>query len=125
MFLVLLALLLPIRGAVAGAMLCPEGGPSSAQMEGFEHAGHRMHEGPIAAHHHDAADPTPDHERSGSSGHSSGCGICATFCSMTPILSAMPTVEPSTLAAALTFPAFAAPTPTFQSDGQDRPPRSL
>lgn len=125
MFLVLLALLLPIRGAVAGAMLCPEGSHSAAQMEGFEHAGQRMHEGPIAAHHHDHADPTPHHEPPGSSGHSSGCGICATFCSMTPILSAMPAVEPATLAAAVTFPALSAPTPTFQSDGQDRPPRSL
>lgn len=125
MFLVVLALLLPIRGAVAGAMLCPEGSHSAALTESFEHAGHNMHGDAIAAHHHDHADSTPHHEPSESAGHTSGCGICATVCSMTPILSAMPTVEPSTLAAAVTFPALSAPTPTFQSDGQDRPPRSL
>lgn len=109
LLLVFLALLLPIRGAVAGAMLCPQGHPPPVHEQVVEHHEHDMHG---QDHHHDQAD------------HDSGCNLCASFCSMTSLLSAMPTLMPSTLAATLSFPALSAPAPTFQSDGQDRPPRS-
>jgi hypothetical protein len=107
-FLVFLALLLPIRGAVAGAMLCPQGS-HSAVMDA-DHAG--------SAHHQ-------HHEESSPAGHSAACGICATCCSMTPLLGAMPTVERSMLASTLSFPSFSVRVSAFQSDGQDRPPRSI
>ena len=106
--LVLLALLLPIRGAVAGAMLCPQGSGSSSAAHQHDHAG--------SSHH----DEQPD-----SAGHASGCNICASFCSMTPMPSTMPTLAPAMVAFTVTFPEFAAAAPTFQSDGQDRPPRSI
>jgi len=107
-FLVLLALLIPIRGAVAGAMLCPQGSESSS-----------------VAHQHDQAGSPHHDEQAGSAEHTSACNICASFCSMTPMLSAMPTLVRAMLASTVTFPEFTAAAPTFQSDGQDRPPRSI
>lgn len=107
-FLVLLALLLPIRGAVAGAMLCPQGSGSSSVTHQHDHAG---------SPHHD--------EQPGSAGHANGCNVCANFCSMTPMLNTMPTLAHAMVASTVTFPKLVAAAPTFQSDGQDRPPRSI
>ena len=128
--MILLALLMPLRAAVAGAMLCPTGGaavshqqhpamdddpvPAHAHHEGMHHDGMSHPSG-----HQDPAEPSPT-----SHAHDGGCNLCASFCSMTPMPSTAPTIEPSTLAATLSFPALHAPAPSFQSDGQDRPPRS-
>lgn len=120
-FLVLLALLLPIRGAVAGAMLCPEGSSSTMSAQASKHVAQDTHHDMGAA---------PQHVHTGSAhhdeqaGHASACNICATFCSMTPILSAMPTLVQAMVASKVTFPELSAAAPTFLSDGQDRPPRS-
>jgi hypothetical protein len=120
LLLIFLALLMPVRAAVAGAMLCPTGGtsvshPQHPQMYDDSTAGHAHHEGM----HHDAAQPSP-----ASHAHDGGCNLCASFCSMTPMPSSAPTIEPALLAATLSFPALRAPAPSFQSDGPDRPPRS-
>ena len=121
-FLVLLALLLPMRGAVAGAMLCPEGSSSPLPAQASKHIGHDTHHDTGAAHHHGHAGSTHHDEQAG---HATACNICATFCSMTPMLSAMPTLVQAMLASTLTFPELSTPSPTFQSDGQERPPRSI
>ena len=127
LFVIFLALLLPLRGAVAGAMLCPAGGASAAASSHMQHlAAHddatAMHHDDGAHHdhaHHEQAQPT-----STSSSHDTGCNLCIAFCSMTPMPSAAPTIEPSTLSTTLSFPALQAPAPSFQSGGPDRPPRS-
>ncbi len=121
----LLALLLPIRSAVAGAMLCPEGSSSAVHAQTSEHGGHDIHHDPGTAHRHDQTGSAHHDEQSGSAGHASGCNVCATFCSMTPMPSAMPALAQPMEASTVTFPALPAPAATFQSDGQERPPRSL
>lgn len=125
LFLVLLALLLPLRGVVAGAMLCPEGGVPATHEPAALQAGHDLHQAVAEAHHHDPAGSNLHDEPPGSAGHASGCGICATVCSMTPLLSAMPTLERSMVIATVTFPVLSARAYPFQSGGQDRPPRSI
>jgi hypothetical protein len=122
--LVVLAVLLPIRGAMAAAMLCPPAGTSvPAELRASEHeahhgheqaGGHPMHHQEAAAHHD--ASPAPDHDQ---------CNLCSAFCSLTPLPSAMPGVPPPLEVSAASFPDFAAPAPSFVCGGQERPPRSI
>ncbi|HWH82943.1 MAG TPA: hypothetical protein VNU71_11990 [Burkholderiaceae bacterium] len=118
----LLAALLPIRGAMAAAMLCPQGSHGAA-------AAHRMVM-PAAGHDHAAMlkEQQHVHDAAGAAsddGHAGGCSLCAAFCTMTPMPSAAPAVHAATLVRALAFPVLAAPAPVFQSDGPERPPRTL
>jgi hypothetical protein len=126
LFVIFLALLLPLRGAVAGAMLCPAGGASAVVSSHMQHAA--AHDDATAVHHDGAHHDHAHHEQaqptSTSSSHDTGCNLCIAFCSMTPMPSAAPTIEPSTLSTTLSFPALQAPAPSFQSGGPDRPPRS-
>lgn len=117
-FLLLLAVLLPLRGAVAAAMMCPVGGggmQSELRVQGHA-VGHDMAGGAMA------------HQHEGDSHHQAGsdkCNMCSAFCALTPMLSAMPTLlEPLDLTA-VEFSDHAAPAPDFFSDGQERPPRTL
>lgn len=121
--LLLLAVLLPIRGAVAGAMLCSVGSAGmQAELQLVEpHAGH-----------HDMGHHEAGHEHGGSGHHehhdhgaTDRCNMCSAFCSLTPLLSDVPRLpEPGALPA-LKFPDFSTPAPSFLSDGQERPPRSI
>ena len=116
--LVLLALLLPIRGAVAAAMLCPmaEAGTQAQQVHGpHEHHDH-------ASSHSHAADHTADHAAAKVADR---CHLCSAFCSLTPLMSGVPTVAAPPGLAATAFPDFSAPSASFLSDGQERPPRSI
>jgi hypothetical protein len=108
--LILLAVLLPVRGAVAAAMLCP---PAAE-----------------AAHHHMSSADHAHHEHSEDSGghHSDStakCNLCCDFCSMTLLLSSLPSVVTPLDLSSVSFPDFSAPAPSFLSDGQERPPRSI
>ena len=129
-FLLLLAVLLPVRGAVAAAMLCPVG---STGMQNEL----RVHDHPMG---HEAMDhvdgsctmlPPHDHASAGHSddGHdhaaSDKCNTCSAYCSLTPLLSSDSTfLEPPDLAA-VKFADQSAPPPSFVSDGQERPPRTI
>ena len=131
--LVLLAVLLPVRGVIAAAMLCPpaKGGgqlAAAAHLPGTSHhnmmdaAGHEEHA--HAHHQHAAHDPgTP------SSGHHADgfgkCNLCCEFCSATPLLSTPPIIPASLNFSSISFPDLAAPHPSFLSEGQERPPRSI
>lgn len=122
----LLAVLLPVQGAVAAAMLCPvDGSGSQAElrihavglsvapmdhMEAHHHAGGgHVHAG---SHHHGI-------------GHGDKCNLCSACCSLTPLLGAFPSLASMLEPAGAAFPSLAAPAPTFFSDGQERPPRSI
>ena len=146
-FLVLLAALLPLRGALAGA-LC--GGPAAqsaaaaaaaAGPEGHAHGHHGSHAGqgdPHGAHHGDehgaaqgeaAGAATASHAGGpgddGVSGHA-GCGkLCAAFCSLTPLPAAAPALPGAPLALAPDFPHLSAAVPPFQSGAPERPPRTV
>lgn len=122
--LVLLTLLLPLRGAVAGAWLCPPGSHGAPAAYTEHHAAdagldHLHAQGHAHAHaEHDAQDSDP------SQAHSSTCHACASFCSATPLLSAVPGVLQPLETARLSFPGWSAPAAVFLSDGQERPPRT-
>ena len=128
-FLLLLAVLLPVRGAVAAAMLCPVGS-TGVQTELREHdhpMGHEVMDHSLA-HEHGASH---DHASAGHAddGHDNAafdkCNVCSAYCSLTPLVSTEPTLlEPSDLAA-VKFSDHFAPPPSFISEGQERPPRTI
>ena len=127
-FLVLLALMLPVRGAMAAAMPCmPAGGGSHAEVVAMDHGDMAHHDGMqhhgdgVQVHEHDTGhDPQPGQ------GHApqDKCNMCSASCSAPPLASAFPAIDGPVVLSTATFPAFSAPAPTFQSDGQDRPPRT-
>lgn len=113
-FLLLLAVLLPLRGAVAAAMLCPVGSAGvQSELRVAEHAGH------------EGMDP---HETAHDGGHEHGtvdkCNMCSAFCSLTPLASDAPQLPEPAALAGIRFPGFSTPAPSFLSDGQERPPRT-
>jgi len=123
--LLLLALLLPVRGAVAAAMLCPIAG-SGVQTEVQASADHAAHEAMHKhkdAHEHAASHAhTADHEHGKAADR---CNLCSAFCSLTPLAGSVPTLATPLDLSTTTFPDFSAPPPSFLSDGQERPPRSI
>ena len=119
--LVLLAVLIPVRGAVASAMLCPPAGTgASTEAQAHHHPAH-------GADHDHAAGADAGAADSGSGHHDHGtadkCNLCASYCSLTGLVSHSPSVPAQHLAAA-TFPGVNAPVPSFFSGGQERPPRT-
>jgi len=130
--LVLLAVLLPVRVAVAAAMLCPpasangQSGVGTAVSEvdphtrdAVDHAAHEHANHQHAGHDSDAPSAGEHHDGFGK------CNLCCDFCSMTPLLSTLPSVPTPPSLSSVAFPAFLAPAPSFLSDGQERPPRSI
>ena len=128
--LVLLTVLLPLRGAMAAAMLCP---PAGTGVQTEVHIAGQAHD-----HGHSHADGTHDHhaqlslESQHSDHHdfaSAGdptdkCNLCTAFCSVTGMVSGQATVaEPQRVATV--FPHLYAPPPSFFPDGQERPPRTI
>ncbi|NUZ08495.1 DUF2946 family protein [Piscinibacter koreensis] len=129
--LVLLAVLLPVRGAMAAAMLCPPSGVGSQSEL-------RMIDGSVAAHHgiDTQAQPAHDHAQHGhdsssdaggelSSGGEDKCNLCSAFCSVTSLVSSPPVALTPGDLATVAFADLFAPAPSFLSDGQERPPRSI
>jgi hypothetical protein len=136
-FLLLLAVLLPVRGAVAAAMLCPVAG-SGAQMElpmVGQSAGHAamdaamLHDHPgghdHAGGHGHAADASADGHPSHDHAASDGCNACSAYCSLTPLVSSPPTLAEPLDPTAVKFSDLSAPPPSFVSGGQERPPRTI
>lgn len=135
--LVLLAVLLPVRGAVAAAMLCPVGSTGmQSELRMHEHpASHEAMDHGMAhdhaQHQHDAGNHQHGHAGAGHhgdiQGHSTSdkCNMCSAYCSLTPMVSGVPTLPEPVGSAAIKFPNLSSPAPTFLSDGQERPPRSI
>jgi hypothetical protein len=128
--LLLLAVLLPVRGALAAAMLCPvaEAGMQAelhaqvvpAMHEDMDHAmahsGHgEVHDHAAPSHHHDGHDH----------GAADKCNMCSAFCSLTPLVSGPPTLPEPPALSDVKFPHLSIPAPSFISDGQERPPRTI
>jgi hypothetical protein len=121
--LVMLSILLPLRGALAATMLCPDGAGTGTAVVVAEHGGHDMQADHPVAHDH-AGGEVPDAD--GSPGdHPATCHFCASACCMASIVGTVPSLGVPNLVSKVVFPAFTACSPAFQSDGQDRPPRTI
>jgi hypothetical protein len=132
--LLLLAVLLPVRGAVAAAMLCPMAGSglqSEAGLLAVAHPAmdHAMPHDPAHAQHEDehehAAAGHHDHDHGQGHAASDECNMCSAYCSLTLLVSEAQGFPAPLDAPAVRFPDLSSPAPTFLSDGQERPPRSI
>jgi len=117
---VLLAVVLPVKGALAAAMLCPPAGSEPAGVSAMAHGAEHSHAD--MGHEHAGHDHAArDH---GKSAHDK-CNLCSSACSSPSMPSSSSGFgEPEALTSQ-SFPGLSAPAPTFLSDGQERPPRSL
>jgi uncharacterized Fe-S radical SAM superfamily protein PflX len=128
--LVLLAVLLPLRSALAAAMMCHVAGTgvqTEVQMAEQAHDHGQAHSRSASGDHH-GAEPTSqaaDHHDFANVGDPADkCNLCSAFCSVTGMVSGTATTaEPPSVATV--FPHLYAPPPSFVSDGQERPPRSI
>jgi hypothetical protein len=114
--LLLLVVLLPVRGAMAAAMLCLPQSDARSERVVFDH-----HGGSSASAGHDHAQHSHDalavqQKVGGGAVDSHDCNLCASFCSLTVL-----TTDPQ----ADLNPALSAPVPSFVSDGEKRPPRTI
>ena len=128
--LVLLAVLLPIRGAVAAAMLCPGEAVTIGTVAVAEHEHHDMHAGPDIDAHHTVAHDHHSHGHasidSSSGTHPPACQFCAGGgCCVTPLAFSPPAVASPMLIASAVFPALTTRITVYYPDGQDRPPRTI
>lgn len=119
--LMLLAVLLPLRGAVAAAMLCPGGQAAQLQLSAapagmtmHDHAHMQAHEAQTGQAHHAQA-----------SGELAKCNTCCDFCAMTPLPATEPLLPVAQALATVRYPHLLAPAPSFVSGGQERPPRPV
>lgn len=126
LLLVLLCAWLPVRRVMAAAVLCPTG----AGTKGAVHAMHALHgdmheEAGAGVHQHMAGEMGKgEHHHDGAAGHT-GCNLCSVRCSVPPLASAVPGVPLPHALASVSFPDLTAPVPSFLSEGQERPPRSI
>lgn len=111
--LVLLAVLLPLRGVAAAAAVCGQQAASHTHTVAPSH-GHEAH-GTASQ---DDACASQDHDGCDNARH------CASSCAATPLMSAWSALVAPSAESSTVFPRFVAPAATFQSGGQDRPPRS-
>jgi hypothetical protein len=129
--LVLLALLLPVRGARAAAMLCPDDGSVPSPPVAVEQvhvampAEHGLHNEQATSLHQPSDGHAPDHDTSVSGGHPTACQVCVSACCLAPLAFAPPSVQARVLTISAVFPALALAIPAVESGGQDRPPRTI
>ena len=132
--IVLLAALLPIRGALAAGMLCPVGGfgvQAEVQLAKHTHshdeanAAHDEHQHPeVSAQDHGAGQDHASADSHDRAGGADKCNSCSAFCSVTGLVGADLTFASTQLSFAV-FSHLDAPPPSFVSDGQERPPRTI
>jgi hypothetical protein len=129
LLMLLLVVVLPVRGAMAAAMLClPQDGPQNQEVM-VQHLGGEWSQSHDHAQHGDGHHSRADHTQAGqdddlASGTADDCNLCASFCSLTPLASTAPDLRHPWAQAALN-PAPSVPAPSFVSDGEDRPPRTI
>jgi hypothetical protein len=114
--LMLLAMLLPLRGVTAATVPCEQRPASHSEVVVHAHG----HERASAAG-YDQSHEQHDHSHSGADKGRH----CLSSCSAPPLMGEAPTIASPLANGATVFPHFAAPAPTFLSDGQERPPRSI
>lgn len=113
--LLLLAVLLPLRGAVAASMACALPAPVAAMAMAFADDAH--------AHHHHEAEP---HDTAPQQHHATAdkCNLCAAAGAATPLPMRSPELQQPMAGAVLLFPPLAVRVTGFVPDGLERPPRA-
>lgn len=121
--LVTLAVLLPIRAAMAVALPCALSGLDSHSEAMYQDAaGHRHSMGVQEADQHDeGAGALHEHEES----CLDKCNLCSASCSATPLVSIIAGIPEPLDSVSASFPDLSVPALSFLSDGQERPPRSI
>jgi hypothetical protein len=125
--LVLLAVLLPIREAVAAAMPCLGESTPTRQLDAGAVQHHRMGRPTSANTNADAAahSAVHSHHDHGGAGHTGKCKLC-TACCCGPALPSTGRLTLESLAPVLTrFPAPTTPDASYWSGGQERAARSI
>lgn len=117
---VLLAILLPLRGAIAAALPCTDAGHHAPAAAAPAH--HHMHATGVEA---DAAASTGHGTHHHDHAGTDKCHLCSSCCSTAPLLLTFSPTVPTLDGPRVDFALVQAPTPTFLSDGQERPPRSI
>ena len=132
--LLLLVVLLPLRGAMARAVLCEPGdGDEYLHVEGRLHrhsptAAHVHADGEVDHHHVNDGQAEPVHsldeqESAGESDKVDRCSLCAAYCCTTPLAFTIPPVPLPSQLGLVFFAQLKAPPPIFLSEGQERPPK--
>ncbi|MFT3718477.1 hypothetical protein [Pseudorhodoferax sp.] len=123
--ILLLAVLLPLRGALAMALPCAPAATAAATAQA--HASHHEARAMEQAHadcHGSLAAPTVEPGPDDAHAAHQGCTHCAAFCTLTPLAdSGSAAADPPALPAAA-FPPLAIAAARFERDGPERPPRS-
>ena len=116
LLIALLALLLPLRGALAAVTVCGEMDHGvQTEQPAHDHTSHGHGDDGRGDGH------SPGHGHDGIT-HVAKCGVS---CAVTPLASSEPHVAGLVAVATITFPAYGAPAPSFISGGPERPPRTL
>lgn len=126
LLLLFLVLLLPVRGVMASALLCPPpaSAPGAAHGVGMSAATEQHTHGDCGTHARaDAPSPTAEWQKHGPD-EPNACNLCAACCSAPPMAHAELDIPLPRGSAALEFPSRRVPVPGFLPDGQERPPRS-
>lgn len=126
--LTLLVLVLPLRGALAAVAHCmadpaaQPAGPAVVQMH-QDHGGHDHHHGQAGVQAPESAGA--HHSPAGADGATAldACKFCAAYCSVTPVLSTLPSLVSVSPLAETVFPALVTPPPSHLADALDRPPQ--
>lgn len=137
--LLIVALLLPFRSALAmTGMFCHSGLPALPSPTAI-HQGHGVHDAALhhaALHHaglHDAGlHDAVDHASSSHDGHhglssnaTPSCNLCSGICGAPPLPATQAVLHAPLPAGAERFPPMALPRVMFASSGPERPPRSI
>lgn len=125
LLLVLLALVLPLRGALANIACC------SGDLAGVDLAITQVHDHGASAHADGAQDAhhAHAHDDDGAGAEANPCApdkchACTAACSAAPIVSALPVLPLPAASGDVVFPALLTPPPSHASERQERPPRS-
>jgi len=124
LLLVLLAVMLPVRGVMAATLMCPQHAGADSSAHAMPMGGDGEHVDAAGVAHGDDGALQDAHHHDGESG-SDTCNLCSACCSVPPVPSAALAMLPPLEGPAATFPSFAAPALAFQSEGPERPPRSI
>lgn len=114
--LLLIAVLLPLRGAVAVSMACAGGAAAMAVVTLDEHAAHADHSA-----HHGAQHGEP---QSAAPASADKCSLCAASGAATPLPITLPMVMRPADFAVLQYPPLTVLFSVFVTGGLERPPRA-